>query len=156
MAFCAKCGAQVAAGATFCQQCGTAVAATPTSGAAAPPPAASQTVASTSGMTSNVAGLLCYLPFVGWIVSIIFLMIEPQKNDRFVRFHAFQAIFLAVIAYLLWWATGYALSYALYGLLRLAIFILQIFMMFKAYNNERFKLPVIGDLAEKQASAPVA
>jgi len=149
MAFCAKCGTQVPVGATFCQQCGTPVAASPASGGGAAP----QPAMASSGMSSNVAGMLCYLPFAGFIISIIFLIIEPQKNDRFVRFHAFQAIFLAVVAYILWWAVAFSFSFSLYSLFRLVILVAQIFMMFKAYNNERFKLPVIGDIAEKQAGA---
>lgn len=159
MAFCAKCGTQVPVGATFCQQCGAPVAATtptsgpttPASGAAAPQPAL---VA--SGMSSNVAGLLCYI--LGFITGIIFLVIEPYKRDSFVRFHAFQSIFYSVACIIINRVFYYALPWSMFPLLSLiglALFVGWLFLMFKAYNNERFKLPVIGDLAEKQASTPV-
>jgi uncharacterized membrane protein len=142
---------QVPVGATFCQQCGTPVAAaTTTSGAAAPQPAVA-----TSGITSNVAGLLCYI--VGFITGIIFLVIEPYKRDSFVRFHAFQSIFYSVGCMIIMYALFFALPWSMWpliALIRLLFFVGWIFLMFKAYNNERFKLPVIGDLAEKQAANP--
>jgi len=91
MAFCAKCGAQLAEGVTFCGSCGAPVGAAP---GAAPPAAAS------SGMASNVAGLLTYI--LGFITGIIFLVIDPYKNDKFVRFHAFQSIFFNVAIVVFW------------------------------------------------------
>src|SRR5215469_18530151 len=91
MAFCAKCGAQLKDGSAFCAACG-APAGQSTSAssgaAAAPAPAAS------AGMSSNAAACLSYL--FGWITGLIFLLIDPYKNDRFVRFHAFQSIFFNV------------------------------------------------------------
>jgi uncharacterized membrane protein len=147
MAFCAKCGAQVNEGAAFCQACGNTIATTPGGAAAAPAPAA-------TGMSSNVAGMLTYI--LGIITGIIFLVIEPYKRDPFVRFHAFQSIFywLAcfVIGLALWSILPWSMLPVLW-LVRLAMVVGWVFLMFKAYNNERFKLPVIGDLAEKQAAS---
>src|SRR6478609_11491645 len=102
MAFCAKCGAQLNAGSGFCAACGTAVSgqsATTASGAAAAP-AQSSASAPSAGMTNNVAACLSYL--FGWITGLIFLVIEPYKNDRFVRFNAFQSIFLSVAVLAIW------------------------------------------------------
>src|ERR1700674_4447934 len=62
--------------------------------ASAPTP----TPASGSGMQNNMAGALCYITIVG----IIFLFIEPYNKNRFIRFHAFQSIFLAVAIAVLW------------------------------------------------------
>ncbi len=106
--------------------------------------------ARTSGMQSNVAALLSYVV----IIAIVFLIVEPFKNDKFVRFHAFQSIFywIAVIVIFMLIGMVFPLSIWLvvYWPLRLLSFILMIFLMYKAYNNEKFKLPFIGDLAEKQ------
>jgi uncharacterized membrane protein len=112
-------------------------------------------------MTSNVAGALSYIVIVG----IVFLIIEPYKRDRFVRFHAFQAIFFTVAVIIVSIVVGmlatstlflsgamFSLMWGLYLLFRLAVFICWLFLIFKAYNNEMFKLPVIGDIAEKQAA----
>jgi uncharacterized membrane protein len=114
-------------------------------------------------MSSNVAGLLTYI--LGFITGIIFLVIEPYKRDKFVRFHAFQSIFLSVvwIAFRVLWGTvvmgmiwsPFSGLWALLGLLRmlvsLAFLACVVFLMYKAYNNECFRLPVIGDMAAKQA-----
>ena len=114
-------------------------------------------------LASNVGGLLTYVPFVGWIIAIVFLVIEPYRNDKFVRFHAFQSLFFAVFCFLFYWVlnglvfsagfgVGFWALWPLWWLIRMAIFVCWLFLMYKAYNNERFKLPVIGDLAAKQAA----
>jgi uncharacterized membrane protein len=121
------------------------------------------TPAASSGMSNNVAGLLCYV--VGWITGLIFLLIDPYKNDKFVRFHAFQSIFFNIaligvyiavffISIVLGFITK-GLSIIIMGplmlLVWLGVLITWIFLMIKAYNNQTFKLPIIGDLAAKQA-----
>ena len=113
-------------------------------------------------MASNVAGLLTYI--LGFITGIIFLVIEPYKNDKFVRFHAFQSIFFNVALVVFWIAymiivsvLGFvtlgilAVLMGLVGLIiTLAILAYWIFLMYKAYNHELYKIPFIGDLAAKQ------
>jgi uncharacterized membrane protein len=167
MAFCSKCGAQLNAGSSFCAACGTPVA----EPVAAPPgvsaiPANAPAVTAGSNLSNNGAGALCYL--FGIITGIIFLVIEPYKNNRFVRFHAFQSIFFWLACCIFWilWsqiivgmflAGGGLGALGFFGLtfslIRLAMFACWIFLMYKAYNNVEFKLPVIGDLAAKQAGA---
>jgi uncharacterized membrane protein len=142
MAFCSKCGTQIPEGAGFCPACGTAVG-TVTDNSA-------MTTSRTSGMQSNVAALLSYVV----IIAIVFLFVEPFKNDKFVRFHAFQSIFYWVAVIVIFMLIGlvFPLSvwFLVYWPLRVLSFILMVFLMYKAYNNEKFKLPFIGDLAEKQ------
>jgi uncharacterized membrane protein len=123
----------------------------PTPGYASPQPLA----ATSTGMSENVAGALCYL--VGFITGIIFLVIAPYNQNKFVRFHAFQSIFLNV-AYIAFWILAsfltiltHGIGILLYPLIGLGFFVLWLYMMFSAYNNKRVKLPIIGDLAEKQA-----
>jgi uncharacterized membrane protein len=111
-------------------------------------------------MTSNVAAALSYIP----IIAIVFLIIEPYKRDRFVRFHSFQSLFFTVSVIVVSIILGMILSGAffiggmwslvlgLYWIFRLAVFVGWLFLVFKAYNNESFKLPVIGDIADKQAA----
>lgn len=148
---CGNCGVEMVDGAAFCASCGKPAALAATS------PAGAGAVAST-GVQSNVAGALCYL--AGFITGILFLLLEPYRQDRFVRFHAFQSIFfslgwivshfaLAMLLSLLPWTLWHLVA-TLSTLLSLALFCLALWLMFKAYNHERFKLPVIGDLAEKQ------
>ncbi len=123
----------------------------------APAPAAS-----TGGMGTNTASALCYL--FGFITGIIFLVLEPYNKDKTVRFHAFQSIFLNVayivvyiclaVLMVVFSMISYHLVYIvslLYMIVGLAIFVLWLFLMFKAYNNQKIVLPVIGAFAQKQA-----
>jgi uncharacterized membrane protein len=150
MAFCANCGSAVEG--KFCAKCGSSVGATgPTPGAGGGA-AASQA----SGMTDNVVGLLCYV--LGIITGIIFLVVEPYNRNRFVRFHAWQSIFfggamfgLYVAQMILGFILPFLVTSLLWTLISLGGLAVWILLMVKAYNNERFKLPVIGDLAEKQS-----
>ena len=100
------------------------------------------------GLDENIAGLLCYV--VGWLTGIIFLVLE--KENQFVRFHALQSILtflpLSVIALLLGWIPF--VGWVLAGLVWILTFILWIVLMFKAYRGEKYKLPIVGDIAEKQ------
>lgn len=98
------------------------------------------------GIGENIEGLLCYA-FV-WVSGIIFLLIE--KENKFVRFHAVQSIItfaiLSIIGFLPF----------IGGLLTIIVapisFILWVFLMYKAYSGEMFKIPVIGEFAEKLSS----
>jgi len=100
------------------------------------------------GLEENIAGLLCYV--VGWITGIVFLVLE--KENEFVRFHAFQSLLtflpLSVLAWILGWIpfTGWVLA----GLVWILILILWLILIFKAYKGEKYKLPIVGDIAEKQ------
>jgi uncharacterized membrane protein len=151
MAFCAKCGAQVAAGATFCAACGAPQSAT----------GSGTGVATGSGLEENVAGLLSYA--LGWITGIIFFVTDKRP---FVKFHAAQSMVLFGGLTVLYWVLGIALAgtlglggaigfWSLYGLvfgvLRLAGLVLWILCMMKAYQRERYKLPFVGDIAENIA-----
>jgi uncharacterized membrane protein len=110
-------------------------------------------------MQPNVAGAPCYL--MGFLTGILFVAVDPYKRDRFVRFHAFQAIFLSVAWFAVYFVLGIFLTllpgllrqlgWMAHSLLGLAFFLLWVFLIYKAYNNEQFKLAVIGDLAAKQA-----
>jgi uncharacterized membrane protein len=151
MPFCGKCGSSVNEGVAFCAKCGAPVA--PSSGIPPIPGTAKP-------IESNVAALLCYLL---WIVGgIIFLVLEPYKNDKFVRFHAFQSIFLSIAFFIftvLWngilWSILGGSFWLILGpiglIVRLGVLLLWIFLMYKAYNNEKFTIPFIGELAAKQA-----
>ena len=118
---------------------------------------------SSSGIQPNLAAALSYLLTI--ITGIIFFVIE--KENKFVRFHAMQAILFGAACIILWIVLG-ILSTALWfvpvigwiinaliALASLALglggFILWLILMYKAYKGERFKLPVVGDIAEKNA-----
>lgn len=165
MAKCAKCGAELQQGAGFCGSCGTPVggAAPAPSAPAGGAPGAGTPAAASGGMTPNVAGALAYV--LGFITGVIFLVADPFKNDKFVRFHAFQSIFFSAgmfAFWIVWTILGTilgAITLGIIGLLMaviglviaLAVFGFWIFLMYKAYNNEQYMIPFIGELAKKQA-----
>lgn len=146
MAFCPNCGAPVEG--RFCARCGAQFTAGETTGTSAPPPQEVQS----SGMSENVAGALAYL--LGFITGILFLVLEPYSKNRNVRFHAFQSIFLSLAAFIGSWVIAllpFGLWLALTPIYSLAVLAIWLFMMWKTYNHQKVVLPVIGELAEKQA-----
>ncbi len=107
-----------------------------------------------TSLEPNVAGALSYL--FGWITGLIFFMIEP--NDSFVRFHAMQSIIVFgaitivnILFYILWVipVVGWIFGAVLATILWVFALVLWIILMIKAYQGERFKLPIVGDFAEK-------
>jgi len=159
MPFCPSCGAPVEG--AFCGKCGTSVAA----GGPAPSQPGYQAPVASSGLSSNAASALCYVPFfIGLIASILFLVLAPFNQDRTVRFHAFQSIFLHVAGIVIWIGLSIvsvvlsAVSLTLattFGLLTMLVWIgflvLWVLLIVKAYQGSKIVLPVIGPLAQKQA-----
>lgn len=181
MPFCKNCGSPVEG--QFCGKCGTPIAAAPAPGAYPPPPppppaqqppqygqqypnqygaAPQQAQTTAGGLQPNVAGLLCYI--AGFITGIIFLAIAPYNQNKFVRFHAWQSIFLN-IAWFGFWVVEMILSTILLSisfafgalltllsmLIPIGFLVLWIMLMVKAYQGQKWSLPVIGAMAEKQA-----
>ncbi|HEX4996684.1 MAG TPA: DUF4870 domain-containing protein [Terriglobia bacterium] len=118
-----------------------------------------------SGLDANIAGLLCYL--FGWISGLIFLLIDKRP---FVRFHAAQSIGLtvfwivtfiaiAIVSTVLTIITGILgypigiLSYLLLPLAGFGLFVSFIFGMYKAFKNEKYKMPIVGNIVEKMVGA---
>jgi len=163
MTFCASCGAEVQG--KFCAKCGAAAgapagASTAASAGTPPPPAASAAPV----IEENVVAALCYL--VGVLTGILFLVLEPYNRNPVIRFHAFQSIFAWIAAMLIGMAlnifsysiaalpfVGWIVDILLWLAFTLGALVLWLFLMYKAYNKERFVLPVIGVWAEKQAQS---
>jgi uncharacterized membrane protein len=149
MAFCPTCGNPIPAGATSCPACAGVA---PTAGVVT-----ASTPGQVGGLTENVAGALAYVTI---IPAIIFLVLEPYNKNRFVRFHSFQNIFFAIAWFVLWIVLGIFghipllgwASLVLWPLIGLAGFVLWLVLVFKAYQGQKFKLPVIGNIAEQQAN----
>jgi uncharacterized membrane protein len=145
MAFCSACGAELGPNAAFCPKCGK-----PTAQVVNSPSTVST---SGTGLQENIAGLLCYV--LGWITGVLFFLIDKRP---FVRFHAMQSIMtfgaLNVLHWILVWSGWFGrLGGLLFvGILSAAIgvvtFVCWVVCMVKAYQGQRFKLPVVGDLAE--------
>ena len=144
MAFCPNCGTQIAEGAATCPKCGSAISST---GA----------TSTGGGLTDNMAGALAYVTF---IPAIVFLVLEPYNKNRFIRFHSFQCLFLTGALVALSIALGIVGMVPFLGLLTIPLhfviwigsIVLAIILALKAYQGQKLKLPVIGDMAETQAN----
>ncbi len=169
MSACQSCGAVLAGDTRFCQSCGS-----PTEPQSDVPVSAvdSSTVvavmspsseAGSKTMDTNVVGALTYL--AGFVTGIVFLVLDPYKSNSFVRFHAFQSIFFNV-AWVAFWIVWMVLSAILTPLtagifavialpvmliVTVAGFGIWIFLMYQAYQQKLFRLPIVGKFAAEQA-----
>lgn len=152
MAYCSKCGSEVAVGAAFCPKCGQAQ----TAGQMA-----QSSPSTNTGMAENVAGSLCYV--LGWVTGIIFFLIDKRP---FVRFHAAQSIVvfgglhvIHMVVAIIFGAgfmmmgrfAAFGLGWGLYSLIGLVAFVLWILLMVKAYQHEKFEVPVAAEIAKSFA-----
>ena len=118
----------------------------------------------TFGLDENVASAACYV--LGWVTGIIFLLVE--KDNKTVRFHAMQSILVFLPLMILEWIIGAVVTmmtigaglYGAYGiwgifglivtLIWIVMLILWLFLMYKAYQGEKFLVPIVGAIAENQ------
>ena len=162
MTNCAKCGAVIAADSAFCGACGQPVRTTgPSVAAVAAPAAVAPGISASGGLTMNLAAALSYA--LGLITGILFLVLEPYKNNRLVRFHAMQSILFsaACVAFAIVWSILVGILVSIAGfwiltidvplrlLIGLAIFVFWLYLMFQAYSEREYKIPYIGEIAAK-------
>jgi uncharacterized membrane protein len=125
-----------------------------------------QPLSGVPGLTINAASALCYL--FGFITGIVFLVLAPYNQDRRVRFHAFQSIFLNVavvvvqvgitVLSLMFHALSFSLGLlvgSLHLLVSLGFFLVWLYMMWKTYQGGDVRLPIIGSMAASQAGTGV-
>ncbi|HEU4934138.1 MAG TPA: DUF4870 domain-containing protein [Pyrinomonadaceae bacterium] len=131
-----------------------------------PPPVQTAPAKSSTGLDENIAALLSYV--FGWVSGLIFFLIE--KDSRLVRFHAMQSllfnVLVGIIATVLWvilfvffliasQVSGVMttlltlVSTLIWIVLLIAILVGWVMCLIKAYGSQYFKLPVIGNFAEK-------
>ena len=151
MPFCSQCGNQVGGTDGYCGRCGAPQPIAAAAGGPRPGPVPGRDpLASIDGRTASI---LCYVPGLGWIMSVVVLASERFRHDRAVRFHGFQALYLFVA----WLMEDMVLrpvlrhipEIHLHGILQAVLLGAAIFMMVKASHQEQFSLPVFGDLAQK-------
>jgi uncharacterized membrane protein len=176
MPVCGACGSDVGEGVKFCPKCGqpqAVAAASPAGGgegysgggggysAGAGAYAAAAPTSASTGANDNVLGAVAYITI---IPAILFLVLEPYNKNRFIRFHSFQCLFLALSAFVLsmanmilsmvmgfvpvvGWIIGLLLGFGI----PIALFVVWLLAVIKAYQGQQYRLPIIGDLAAKQA-----
>ena len=148
MPFCSQCGTAVAEHDVFCARCG------------GRQPVAAHAPAHTdwlSGISPRTAAILCYIPVVGWIAAVVVLAADKFRNNRTLRFHAFQGLYLFVAWLIVSEVIGPMMHpfrhfFHMDGLLSAAIVFMWIFMMIKTSRDEVYSLPLFGELAEKSVA----
>jgi uncharacterized membrane protein len=105
-----------------------------------------------TGLTDNAAGALAYVTV---IPAIVFLLVEPYSKNSYIRFHSWQSIFLGIAAFAIQVVLSVipVIGWILIPFVLIGFLVLWIIVLLKALKGQRFKLPFIGDLAEKQAGA---
>jgi uncharacterized membrane protein len=151
MPYCCQCGKSVGNRDAYCGVCG----------ARQPASSVAPGVDYMHGISPRTASLLCYIPILGWIVAIVVLASARFRSDGRVRFHAFQGLYLFVAWLIVDWVLGPMFRFEFWGppfhqifpaLMKAAIFGAWIFMIVKTSQDEMYKLPILGDLAEKSVS----
>jgi uncharacterized membrane protein len=145
MPFCSQCGNRVGDADAFCGRCGRQQ---PNASAPPRPP-----LRGLETVNPKTASILCYIPWMGWIVGIVVLASDRFRRDRAVRFHAFQGLYLFVA----WLIAEQVLRPAFraipgFHIYRIVEFVLigaSVFMMVKAAHEETYPLPLFGELAER-------
>jgi uncharacterized membrane protein len=144
MPFCSQCGSQVGT-APYCPHCGSKQ---PHDTAPSSDPL--------GGLNPRTASILCYIPGIGWIASIIVLASGRFRHDRLVRFHGFQGLYLFVA----WLLDDQVLrpllqripELHLHPIIQAVLLGMSIFMMVKASHDEAYPLPLFGELAQKSVA----
>ena len=148
MPFCSHCGSVAHERDRFCAKCG-----------AAQPASAPQPVREPfENLSPRSASILCYIPVVGWILAVVILASRKFRTDAAVRFNAFQGLYLFALWLFIHWAVRPVFQdldrpgYRADRLLEAVMFGIWIFMMVKASREERYVLPLIGELAQRSAT----
>jgi uncharacterized membrane protein len=146
MPFCSSCGNPANPTDQYCAKCG-----------ARQPGAPAQPVDPLSGITPRTASILCYIPGIGWIASVIVLASHKFRNNRSVRFHAFQGLYLFVAWLIVEWVLTPIFReiphmFRIDKMLQALILFVWIFMIVKTSHEETYSLPIIGELAERSAA----
>jgi uncharacterized membrane protein len=114
-----------------------------------------------TGVSTRTASLLCYIPWLGWLAAIVVLASARFRDNIRVRFHAFQGLYLFVVWLIVDWALTPLFEWPMHGipvyrafpaLMKAVVLGCWIFMMIKVSHDEQFKLPILGELAEKSVT----
>jgi len=113
---------------------------------------------------AHIIAALTYL--LGFVTGLIFLYLEPYNQDEFVRFHARQSIGFSVAWFAIAVVFGVfiavlprglgALLNFLLTLIDIALAVFWVFLMYKAYNGERYRIPELADVVDSIAGIPAA
>jgi len=158
MPFCVQCGQTVGTADKFCAKCGM-----PQSGGTSSGPGPGRVHDFWTNISHRNAALLCYIPWVGWIAAIAVLASDRFRTERRLRFHAFQGLYLFAAWLMVEWViapmltfpvspAGYHFSRTISQILHLLIVGAWIFMLMKVSHDQDYRLPILGELADRSVS----
>ena len=161
MPFCVQCGQTVGSSDKFCAKCGTQQAGGASSAGSSA--AADRVKDFWSNISHRNAALLCYIPWVGWIAAIAVLASDRFRAEKRLRFHAFQGLYLFAAWLMVEWViapmlafpvstVGFPLYRTISQILHLVIVGAWIFMLMKVSHDEDYRLPILGELADRSVS----
>lgn len=163
MPFCTQCGGSVKPADVYCARCGArqegaAAQAEDTTGraGAAPTPAGSANNP-LDQLTPENAAILCYIPWLGWIASIVVLATDRFREHKTVRFHAFQGLYLFVLWLFVDWVFSPLAQYSdatrgISSLFKLGVLGVWIYMIVKTSQKQLVRLPLLGELADRSVA----
>jgi len=156
MPFCTHCGTNIEATAAFCSKCGSRQPGVPSAGPSARRAPGEDWLQS---MAPSTASTLCYVPFLGWVMALVVLASQRFRDDRLVRFHAFQGMYLSVV-----WLLADIVLGSMFGIvgvigrrtitasLKLAVVGAWVYMLYKTSIGEIIRLPLLGELADRSVA----
>ena len=165
MPYCVQCGQTVGSADKFCAKCGT-----PQSGGAYSGASSGASFAAGgrvqdfwANISHRNAALLCYIPWVGWIAAIAVLASERFRAEKRLRFHAFQGLYLFAVWLMVEWVitpmltfpvstVGFPVTRTISQILHLLIVGAWIFMLMKVSHDQDYRLPILGELADRSVS----
>lgn len=145
MPFCTNCGTNVDPEASYCFHCGQRQ-----------QPHASH-ADFLNGISDRTASILCYIPVLGVIPAIVFLVAQQFRHNVKVRFNAFQSLYLFVawlivssaFPIILVGSAGWGVEHSFVYVLKVGVFLCWVYLLVKAANYEQVRLPIVGDLAAR-------
>lgn len=159
MPYCVQCGQAVGGSDRFCAKCGTLQAGASPNASGGP----DRLRDFWNAISDRNAALLCYIPWVGWMAAIAVLASDRFRAQKRLRFHAFQGLYLFAAWLMVEWvlapmlvfpasAVGFPVYRTISQLLHLLIVGAWIFMLMKVSNDQDYRLPILGELADRSVS----
>jgi uncharacterized membrane protein len=168
MPYCSQCGNQVGPEDAYCARCGfrqPAAGPLPNAAPGYPPHAyaqpafqqsAVQSIEPLANIPSRTFAILCYIPVLGWVPSVIVLAMKRFRGDVKMRFHAFQGLYIFAAWLIVDWAIHPIFEsmhhvFRVDSILEALLMVVWVFMLVKTSQGQTYELPLVGELAQRSA-----
>jgi uncharacterized membrane protein len=163
MPYCVQCGQTVGSSDHFCAKCGAQQSGGAPSGTTWAASGPGRVHDFWTNISQRNAALLCYIPWVGWVAAIAVLASDRFRTEKRLRFHAFQGLYLFAAWLMVEWViapmlafpastVGFPFYRSISQILHLVIVGAWIFMLMKVSHDVDYRLPILGELADRSVS----